>query len=159
MKRTVTQKAGSRPVHSPMTLRLWLQMIRCAKVIERGLNARLRRHHAQSLSRFDVLSQLRRAPGNCLAVGRLSSQLILSNANITRLLDRMEQDGLIKRSFLRSDRRGVEVALTPAGATLFDAMAADHARWLEEIFADLPVTKQQKLHTLLVGLHDLLVKR
>jgi len=139
---------------STTPLRLWLQMIRCTKLIERELNVRLRRHYAQSLPRFDVLSQLRRAPGRRLAVGKLSAQLILSNRNITRLLDRMESEGLIGRRYSKTDRRGVEVELTGKGIALFDEMAADHAQWVEGIFSRLPKQAQASLHMLLADAHS-----
>jgi len=118
------------------------------------LNVRLRRHYAQSLPRFDVLSQLRRAPGRRLAVGKLSAQLILSNRNITRLLDRMESEGLIGRRYSKRDRRGVEVELTGKGIALFDEMAADHAQWVEGIFSRLPKQAQASLHLLLADAHS-----
>ncbi len=119
------------------TLRLWIQIVRLANGLQKDVDSRLRREHGQSLARFDVLSQLHRAAEHQLSVGLLSASLLTPTNNITRLLDRMENDGLLVRRLSETDRRSFTVEATQAGLTLFKAMADDNRRWINDAFAML----------------------
>jgi len=126
-------------------LKLWLQLAKTSARLQSEITARLRTDYGQSLVRFDVLSQLARTDGNRLGVSALSRMLIASSGNISRLLDRMEREGLLERSPAPHDRRSIMIVLTPAGATLFARMAKDHERWVSEILSGIPKTDQQEL--------------
>lgn len=137
---------------SQTSLKLWLQMVRSTKMLEREANAMMRDTYGQSLTRFDVMSQLFRAKDQCLTVGKLASQLIASNGNITGLIDRMEKEGLVAREYNESDRRSIEIRLTVKGTDLFEQMAEHHAEWISERLSAVPKKSQSAL---LEQLHDL----
>src|SRR6478672_5406700 len=91
--------------HSKNALRAWIQLTKCAKRIEGHVNRRFTDAHDTSLSRFDVLANLERCDGHAAGATELSRMLLASNGNITRLLDRMEQDKLVRRRPNPRDRR------------------------------------------------------
>ncbi len=119
------------------TLRLWIQIVRLANGLQKDVDSRLRRQYGQSLARFDVLSQLHRAAEHQLSVGQLSASLLTPTNNITRLLDRMENDGLLVRRLSDTDRRSFTVEATRQGLALFTSMADDNRRWINDAFAML----------------------
>jgi len=126
-------------------LKLWLQLAKTSARLQYEITARLRTDYGQSMTRFDVLSQLARTDGKRLGVSALSRMLIASSGNISRLLDRMEKEGLLERSPARHDRRSIMIGLTPAGVELFAHMARDHEHWVSEILSDMPKANQQEL--------------
>lgn len=126
-----------------------LQLLKCAKRLEQFSTGRFRDGHGGSLTRFDVLANLSRAPGRSLPTSELAASLISSQGNITRLLDRMEADGLIERGSHSADRRVSVVALTGLGEKNFGRMAEEHEHWMGEIFGVLGDTETRQLIRLL----------
>jgi DNA-binding MarR family transcriptional regulator len=133
-----------------LSLKLWLQLMKCAKSIEAEVGSRLRRGYGQSLSRFDVLSQLERLGGGWVAIGELARMVMAASGNITALLDRMEAEALVERRASPSDRRSFQVRITNEGQRLFAEMAGDHARWIDAALIDLPDADKRRLIDLLV---------
>lgn len=123
--------------HSKRSLRAWLHLIKCSKRVEGAVSDLFRTDFKSSLSRFDVLAHLdHMAPGG-LSTSALARRLLASKGNITRLLDRMETDGLIRRTPSTRDRRVSDVYMTDQGATLFRSMADKHEAWSSDIFGIL----------------------
>ncbi len=129
------------PADSRQALRAWVQLLKTAKRIEGEVASHFANEHSTSLSRFDVLANLERSPGQSTGTSRLSKMLLASRGNITRLLDRMEKDRLIRRVPNPGDRRISEVHMTPAGARLFARLAPDHEGWAHDIFGVLSETE------------------
>ena len=123
--------------HGKNALRAWIQLTKCAKRIEAHVNRRFAEAHGTSLARFDVLANLERCAGHAASTTELSRMLLASQGNITRLLDRMEDDKLIRRRPSATDGRVSEVQMTRAGETLFARLAADHESWTAGMFAGL----------------------
>lgn len=128
-----------------LTLKLWIQVVRLANKLQKDVDSRLRKEFGQNLTRFDVLSQLERVPKTELPVGRLSASLLTSTSNITRLLDRMEADGLLVRRLSNTDRRSFVVSATPKGLSLFRNMALANARWIKDAFVAIDSNKMVTL--------------
>jgi DNA-binding MarR family transcriptional regulator len=108
--------------------------------------ARFRRDLAGSglsLEEFDVLVHLAWAPSGKLALHELTASMVvadaLSRSGITRLLDRMERDGLIRRTVSTRDRRRFDVSLTPPGQRRFEHIWPAHADGIRRYFAQ-PLT-------------------
>ncbi len=137
-------------------LKLWLQLAKTSALLHSEITARLRTHYGQSMARFDVLSQLARTDERCMAISALSRMLIASSGNISRLLDRMEKEGLLERSPAPHDRRSIMIGLTPAGSALFARMAKDHEHWVSEILSDMPKSNQKELLDRLISLQGIL---
>ncbi|MEE8271567.1 MAG: MarR family transcriptional regulator [Alphaproteobacteria bacterium] len=117
-------------------LRLWLRLLTCSNMIEAEVRARLRRDFAVTLPRFDLLAQLDRTPQG-LTMGALSRRLMVTNGNVTGVVERLAAERLISRTPAPNDRRTQLVRLTPAGRKAFRTMAAAHERWIAGIFGDL----------------------
>ena len=118
------------------------------------MSDRLRQHYNSSLSRFDVLAHLDLAGSEGLSISVLAGKLLASKGNITRLLDRMEQDGLLIRHRQTTDKRIHKICLTESGAELFNRMAPDHESWTHEILSVLNPREQGELVRLLKTLRE-----
>lgn len=115
------------------------------------LRARLDADFKTTLPRFDVLAALeRRAQG--LKMSELSESLMVSNGNVTGVVARLIEDGLVTRTVDQEDRRSATVRLTRKGREAFSAMAAAHERWVDEMFADLSGAQCEELMRLLTNL-------
>lgn len=131
----ILEKFGGAP-HSKQSLRLWLKMLGCTTVIGNALRNRLRETFDTTLPRFDVLAALDRNPEG-LTMGTLSRFLMVSNGNVTGVVNRLAADGLVDRSLSPTDRRTHYVRLTEEGARQFAAMASVHETWVDELFGEI----------------------
>jgi DNA-binding MarR family transcriptional regulator len=134
-----------------LELRVWLRLLTCSNLIESRVRAGLREDFAITLPRFDLLAQLDRAPEG-LTMGELSDRLMVSNGNITGLVERLVGEGLIARAPSPGDRRRSRVKITAAGKRAFDSMTPTHERWIDELFAGLNRAEMAELLTLLAKL-------
>lgn len=84
-----------------------------------------------SVEEFDVLVHLAWAPSQTLTLRELTATMVVSTAltrsGITRLLDRMDRDGLVRRTLSTQDRRRFDVSLTATGRRRFEQVWPDHA--------------------------------
>ena len=87
------------------------------------------------LSWYDVLFALYEAPGQRLRMSELASAIVLSRSGLTRLVDRLEMEGLLKRERLESDRRGAFAVLTEKGVEAMRRAWPVYARGIDEHFA------------------------
>jgi DNA-binding MarR family transcriptional regulator len=141
-------KAAERPHDHHDELRLWLRLLTCTTLIEGEVRRRLRENFRVTLPRFDLLAQLDKTPDG-MTLGELSSRMMVSNGNVTGLVERLVADGLIARKAAPNDRRAQIVRLTPAGRRSFRAMARAHESWIARIFTDLKPTEMSALMGLL----------
>lgn len=117
-------------------LRLWLRMLRATRSVEGALRERLRKDFGETLPRFDVLAALHKADEG-ISLTRLSRMLMVSNGNVTGLIDRLVNEGYVARLALAGDRRTTLVRLTPAGSRHFERMAEVHERWVGTLLSGL----------------------
>ena len=117
-------------------LRLWIRMFRTTRSVEARLRKMLSDSFDSTLPRFDVLAALYRAEGG-LKMSGLSSQLLVSNGNVTGIVDRLVGDGMVERVTADGDRRASLVRLTAKGRKDFIAMAARHEAMINDVFSDL----------------------
>jgi DNA-binding MarR family transcriptional regulator len=134
---------------SKNSLRLWLHLIKSAKLLEQEMADRFRESYDSSFTRFDVLAHLSQAGKTGLSTSILAANLLASKGNITRLLDRMEQDGLVERKLSSADRRVSNIYLSTQGQALFERMAADHEAWANDLFTTISVSEKNELLRLL----------
>lgn len=123
--------AGSDPYQDRDAVRLWLQIYQTASLIEQRIRSRLTQEFGVSLARFDLLSALVRE-NQPMTMGALSRRLLVSNGNVTGLISRLVDDGLVTRTPAPDDRRVMVIELTPKGRRDFAMMAEAHAGWLNE---------------------------
>ena len=121
---------------SKRRLKMWIRLLGVTRSTENRLREYLRLSHDTTLPRFDVMAALyRRRDG--VTMSELSRMLLVSNGNATAVVDRLEADGMVRRTPSETDRRTVFVALTPEGVTVFEDMAAGHESEVDKIFAGL----------------------
>lgn len=121
---------------SKRRLKTWLRLLRLTRTVESRLREHLRLAHDTTLPRFDVMAALYRRR-EALSMSELSRLLLVSNGNATAVVDRLEKDGLARRTPSEADRRTVHVALTAEGVAAFEAMAASHEAMLDGLLAGL----------------------
>ncbi|MBS3650490.1 MarR family transcriptional regulator [Pseudaminobacter sp. 19-2017] len=129
-------------------LRLWIRLLRASRTIEAELRERLKRDFDTTLPRFDVMAALYRAPEGML-MSDLSRFLLVSNGNITGIVDRLVSDGLVTRSRRNGDRRTSMVRLTEEGIALFRRMAAAHEAWIGELLGGVSEEETRRLANML----------
>lgn len=117
-------------------LRLWLRMLSTTKLISQEIRRRLRAEFGATLPQFDLMAQLYREKDG-LRLGELSRRTMVTNGNVTGLVERLETDGYVQRVTPDGDRRVTVAKLTEAGMTLFAAMATAHEAWLQDMMADV----------------------
>lgn len=121
---------------SKRRLKMWIRLLGVTRVAEAELREFLRVKHDTTLPRFDVMAALyRRRDG--VTMTELSRMLLVSNGNATTVVDRLEKDGLVRRTPSETDRRTVFVALTADGLAQFEGLAADHEAEVSRRFAGL----------------------
>jgi DNA-binding MarR family transcriptional regulator len=141
-------KVAERPHDHRDELRLWLRLFTTKEVIEAEVRRRLRDSFAVTLPRFDLLAQLDRTPKG-MTLGELSRRMMVSNGNVTGLVDRLLEQGLISRRRSPDDRRAHIVSLTAAGRKFFRSMARANGDWIGDVFADLTMNDMDTLMRLL----------
>ena len=122
------------PDLSRQRLRVWLKILKTQRLIEAELRERLRLEFATTLPRFDVLAALYRAEKG-MKMSQLSAELMVSNGNVTGIIERLVSDGLVVRVSVENDRRAMLVRLTRKGRADFEVMAGVHRGWVNELLA------------------------
>ncbi len=139
---------GEPASHSKQSLRLWLRLLTCSNFIEKRIRHLLKSKFDTTLPRFDVLAALDRATCD-LSMSQLSALLMVSNGNVTAIISRLEEEGLVTRSGLPNDRRTHVVSLSQKGRKLFRKMAKSHEFWLDEMLSEVSDEEIQTLLELL----------
>ncbi len=93
----------------------WGGFLRVHAVLVRRLDTELRAAHALPLSSFDVLFQLALAPQARLRLSDLADRLLITQSGISRLVDRLANEGLVQRETDPEDRRSYYAVLTDEG--------------------------------------------
>jgi DNA-binding MarR family transcriptional regulator len=106
----------------------WRAFLRAHATITRALETELEAEQDLSLAAYDVLVQLAEAPTRKLRMTELAEAVLLSRSGVTRLVDRLERAGLVRRTPVEGDGRGVAAALTPAGLDRLRIAARTHLR-------------------------------
>lgn len=117
------------------SVRLWLRLLSCTMTIEKDVQRRFAGFGA-TLARFDVLAALDRQPKG-MTMGALSRALLVSNGNVTQLVQKLAKDGLVRIAPSPTDRRASIVRLTPHGRTHFATLAAAHHDWIDALMAGM----------------------
>jgi DNA-binding MarR family transcriptional regulator len=109
-------------------------MLRAHASLTRELDAELAREHKLPLSSYEVLLYLADAPDGRMRMAELAESVLLSRSGLTRLVDRLEREGLLKRKRCESDARGFFAEITPKGRRLFDAARRTHLDGVRSLF-------------------------
>jgi DNA-binding MarR family transcriptional regulator len=141
-------KAVELPEDHGDELRLWLRLLTCTTLIEGEVRSRLRERFDVTLPRFDLMAQLDKAPDG-MTLSDVSKRMMVSNGNVTGLVERLVESGHLDRRTSETDRRVQVIRLTKAGRAEFRKMAAEHEIWIADIFSDLAPKDVRELMRLL----------
>jgi len=125
-------------------LRLWLRMLKTTRSIETKLRESFREDFATTLPRFDVMAALSRFEMG-LKMSEISGVLKVSNGNVTGIVDRLADDGLLVRVAVPGDRRAQRVRLTQHGREEFARQATAHERWISEALGDFSAAEARDI--------------
>ncbi|MGH2464619.1 MAG: MarR family winged helix-turn-helix transcriptional regulator [Candidatus Limnocylindrales bacterium] len=127
------------PALSPRDPRLdtWRAFLAAHALLTRRLDEDLRTGEGLTLGEYSALLQVAEAPGRSLRMNQLATGIFLSRSGVTRLIDRLEADGLIERSTCTDDGRGALAVLTDAGLNRLRAAAGTHLSGIARYFLEV----------------------
>ncbi len=100
---------------------------RLTRQLDTGLEASV----GISLAFYETMVRIRRSPAGRLTMGELANQIALSTGGVTRLIDRLEDDGYVARVVCPSDRRATFLELTDAGIECLEVATATYLALLD----------------------------
>ena len=113
----------------------WRGVLAANARVSRAIERYLLRAHGVPLTWFDVMNRLMSHPERRMRMQDLSEQVLFTTGGLSRLIDRIEAAGFVKREPSPEDRRGIYICMTPKGVEEFAKMHQGHARVIEHEFA------------------------
>lgn len=139
------------------SVRLWLRLLTCTTVIEKRLKRGFADRYDITLPRFDVMAALDRNPQG-MSMGQLSQALLVSNGNVTGVVQALVRDGYVSLAPSPTDGRSSIVRLSETGRECFAGLAEAHHEWIEGMLAGLDREARGQLYQLLGMLKDSLAE-
>ncbi|HEY7836053.1 MAG TPA: MarR family transcriptional regulator [Solirubrobacteraceae bacterium] len=115
-------------------LRAWRGLLRAHSCLAKRLDAELERAHSMPMTSYEVLHHLEEANRGRMRMCDLAEQAQLSRSGLTRLVDRLERDGLLERCSCSHDARGAYACLTEIGRERLQEARATHRAALRSAF-------------------------
>jgi len=114
----------------------WRGMLRTHAELTRALDAELTRAHDMPLSSYEVLLFLNDSEEGRMRMSELADSVLLSRSGLTRLVDRLERQGLLRRERCTSDARGLFAEITDEGRGVFARARKTHLDGVRRLFLD-----------------------
>src|SRR5689334_18855705 len=124
-------------VLSDRELSAWRGLLKAHATLVKALDAELLGEHGLALTSYEVLLHLAHAPEGKMRMHDLASSVLLSRSGLTRLVDRLERDGLICRKACDDDARGAYACLTEPGRRKLESARRTHLAGVRRHFLDL----------------------
>jgi DNA-binding MarR family transcriptional regulator len=115
-------------------LRAWRGLLRAHACLAKRLDAALDQAHGLPMTSYEVLHHLDEASRGRMRMNELAEQAQLSRSGLTRLVDRLERDGLLERCSCQHDARGAYACLTETGRERLQEARGTHLRVMREHF-------------------------
>lgn len=128
------------------SVRVWLRLLSCTMAIEKEVQRRFA-ELGMTLPRFDVLAALDRHGE--MTMGALSKALLVSNGNVTQLVQKLVGEGVVDMRKAPADRRSSIIRLTEEGRARFERLAEAHSDWIDEMLGELNYTQRERLYVAL----------
>ncbi|MGI8846318.1 MAG: MarR family winged helix-turn-helix transcriptional regulator, partial [Thermoleophilaceae bacterium] len=112
--------------------------------MSRALDAELAAAHGLPLSSYEVLLFLAHSPEGRMRMAELADSVLLSRSGLTRLVDRLEREGLVRRESCPGDARGLNAVITDAGRDRFDAARRTHLAGVRKRYLDRLTEGEQR---------------
>ena len=132
------------PSFTEAELDAWRGFLRSHATLVRELDEELTERHALPISSYDVLVQLDEAPEGRLRMSALADAVLLSRSGLSRLVTRLESQGLIERAECSEDARGSFAAITDQGRRRLDEARVTHRAGVRERFFDRLGEREQR---------------
>lgn len=130
-------RQGAAPGLDPLNdeeLRAWRGLLRAHASLAKLLDAELEHRHGLPMTSYEVLHRLEGAEQGRMRMCDLAEQAQMSRSGLTRLVDRLERDGLLERCSCEHDARGAYACLTAAGLAKLSAARSTHLSVVREHF-------------------------
>jgi DNA-binding MarR family transcriptional regulator len=109
-------------------------MLRAHSELVRTLDSELASEHDMPLSSYEVLLYLNDSEEGRMRMSELADSVLLSRSGLTRLVDRLERQGLLRRERCQHDARGWFAEITPEGRRAFAAARKTHLDGVRRVF-------------------------
>lgn len=129
-----------------LALRLWIALARCYSTFSRVVSGKVA-EYGLTTAQFGILEALHHL--GPLSLGELADKLLVTGGNVTYVMDRLEEQGLVRRERSGEDRRVIVAQLTAEGRELIEGVFPGHARFVREVAAPLDADEKERLRELL----------
>jgi MarR family 2-MHQ and catechol resistance regulon transcriptional repressor len=127
-------------------LRLWIALARCYSTFARAVACKVQ-EYGLTTPQFGILEALYHL--GPLSLGELAEKLLVTGGNVTYVMDRLEDQGLVYRERSPQDRRIIQAKLTPRGKALIADVFPGHGDYIERLASHLDEAEQEEMRTLL----------
>ena len=114
--------------------RAWRGLLRAYSCLAKRLDTELETRHRLPMTSYEVLHVLQESSNGRMRMRDLAEQAQLSRSGLTRLVDRLERDGLLERCSCSHDARGAYACLTGRGLERLEEARATHLAVVREQF-------------------------
>jgi DNA-binding MarR family transcriptional regulator len=142
---TLEQPPSSSAPLDERELRAWRGLLRAHASMCKALDAELDAVHNLPLTTYEVLMYMHDAPSHKMRMCDLADCILLSRSGLTRLIDRLQRDGLVARQSCPSDARGAYAVLTDEGVRTLEAARATHLAGVRRLFLSRFTPEEQEL--------------
>jgi DNA-binding MarR family transcriptional regulator len=132
--------AKARTTERDQLLTRWMELESEHARVREALEHALQREHRLSLTEYEVLRRLNDSPEGHRRIQELAEEIHLSQSALSRLVQRLEDDGYVCRNVCDHDRRGVFACITDAGRKAHTEAQPTHVSVLSETLSASPVT-------------------
>ncbi len=129
-----------------LALRLWIALARCYSTYSRAIAGKIQ-EYGLTTPQFGILEALHHL--GPLSLGELADKLLVTGGNVTYVMDRLEDLGLVYRERSVDDRRVIQAKLSPEGKTLISKVFPGHVEYVEHLSGHLEPEEQETLRGLL----------
>jgi DNA-binding MarR family transcriptional regulator len=130
---------------APDELRAWRGLLKAHTALTTELDAQLQRAHSLSVPAYEVLMFLGDSEHGRLRMAEIADRVLLSRSGLTRLVDRLVQDGFVARDTCTDDGRGSYAVLTDAGRAKLAAARRVHLEGVRTLFLDRFTPEEQRV--------------
>ena len=122
---------------SAVDQRAWRSYLSGSQLLSAQLDKELREKHGIGLPEYEILVRLSEHEDRTMRMALLATDTTMSRSRLTHSVARMEKRGLLERSAIAEDGRGVNCVMTEAGWQLLRTVAPDHVAGVRDHLVDL----------------------
>lgn len=138
-------------------MKAWRSIADIYRIVYAKVNSDLR-HYGLTPPQYSILRAVGRSETGSLPMNQIGKELIVTNANITVIVDNLEKRNCLKRIRGTKDRRVVWIELTPEGRRLWKKIVAVHRKKVAELMSGLPAQELEQLVANIAKIRDTILK-